>query len=329
VRVAATVTRAELFSAKPRRLGSARFWLDPDAVKLLGGGHIAFRELLKRVYAGIDVISDYAAQVAYYFVFSIFPLLFFLTALAPYLPIGPAVNEALSKVKPFLPGQAQSLVDERLQVLLTETRPKVLTLGILAAIWSASRGAAAIGTALNHAYEVKESRPYWKVQLSAVGVTVAGALLGLLAIAALIAGSSLGGWAAERLGIATVYHVTVQWLRWPVTALVIMLSAAMAYYFLPDVEQRFKYITPGSVTATAAWMLATWGFGFYVSHFGSYDATYGSIGGLIVLLTWLYISAAIFLLGGKINAVIEHASDEGKQPGEHSEREHVQVRHMK
>jgi membrane protein len=304
-------------------LGSAQFWLDAHAVKLLGGGPIAFRELLKRVYAGVDVISDYAAQVAYYFLFSLFPLLFFLTALAPYLPIGNAVNEALAKVRPFLPAQARSLVDDRLNVLLTETRPKLLTFGIVVAIWSASRGAAAIGTALNHAYEVKERRPYWKVQLAAVGVTVAGALLGLLAISALIAGSSLGGWAAERLGVATVYHVTVQWLRWPVTALVIMLSAAMAYYFLPDVDQRFQYITPGSVTATAVWMLATWGFGFYVSHFGSYDATYGSIGGLIVLLTWLYISAAIFLLGGKINAVIEHASDEGKKPGEHSADEHV------
>lgn len=302
-------------------MASARFWLALGAVKVLGGGHIAFRELLKRVYAGVDVIGDYAAQVAYYFLFSLFPMLFFVTALAPYLPIGNAVNEVMAKVKPFLPGQAQRIVDEHLQVLLTETRPKVLTLGILAAIWSASRGAAAIGTALNHAYEVNEQRPYWKVQLAAVGVTVAGALLSLLAIAALVAGSSLGAWAAQRLGVATIYHVTVQWLRWPVTALAIMLAAATAYYFLPDVDQRFKYITPGSVTATAMWMLATWGFGFYVSHFGSYDAMYGSIGGLIVLLTWLYITAAIFLLGGKINAVIEHASDEGKKPGEHAEGE--------
>jgi membrane protein len=294
-------------------------------VKLLGGGSIPFREILKRVYAGVDVISDYAAQVAYYFFFSLFPMLFFLTALAPYLPIGNAVNEALGKVRPFLPQEAQKVVDEHLRVLLTETRPKLLTLGILAAIWSASRGAAAIGTALNHAYEVREQRPYWKVQLAAIGVTVAGALLSLLAIAALIAGSSLGGWLAQRLGVATIYHVTVQWLRWPVTALVIMLSAATSYYFLPDVDQRFKYITPGSVIATALWMLATWGFGFYVSHFGSYDATYGSIGGLIVLLTWLYISAAIFLLGGKINAVIEHASDEGKKPGEHAEGERGSV----
>ncbi len=290
-------------------------------MKLLGGGRIPLREAARRVYAGLDAVSDYAAQVAYYLVFSIFPLLFFLTTLAAYLPIRSAVNESINRVRPFLPQQAQAIVDQKLDDLLTQTRPRLLTLGILIAIWSASRGAAAIGTALNHAYEVNESRPYWKVQLVAIGVTVIGAILGLLAVAALVAGSSLGYWAAQRLGVAGVYHVTVQWLRWPLTAAVVMLSAALAYYFLPDVKQRFKYITPGSVVATAAWMLATWGFGLYVSHFGSYDATYGSIGGVIVLLTWLYITAAIFLLGGRINAVLEHASVEGKAPGEHVEGE--------
>lgn len=282
-------------------------------MKVMGGGKIAVRDALKSVYGGLDVIADYAAQVAYYLVFSLFPLLFFLTTLAAYLPLGNAVNESMDRIRPFLPGQAQVIVDNKLNSLLTETRPKLLTLGILVAIWSASRAAAAIGTALNHAYGVPEKRPYWKVQLAAIGVTVVGALLGLLAIAALIAGSSAGAWLAAHLGISSVYQIAVQWARWPVTAVVIMLAAATAYYFLPAVEQRFKFITPGSVTATAIWMLTTWGFGVYVSHFGSYDATYGSIGGVIILLTWFYISAAIFLLGGKINAVLEHASHEGKQ----------------
>lgn len=273
------------------------------------------------MYAGIDAVVDYAAVVAYYLVFSLFPLLFFLTTLAAYLPLRSAVDQSIDRIRPFLPGQAQALVDEKLNELLTQTRPQLLTLGILVAIWSASRGAAAVTTALNRAYEVNESRPYWKVQLVAVAVTVVGAVLGLVAIAALIAGGSLGYWVANRLGMATVYHYIVQWLRWPITAIVIMLAAALAYYFLPDVKQKFRYITLGSVIATAVWMLGTWGFGLYVAHFGSYDATYGSIGGVIILLTWFYLSAAIFLLGGRINAVIEHASSEGKAPGEHVEGE--------
>jgi membrane protein len=293
-------------------------------VKLLGGGRIPLREVARRVYAGIDAVVDYAAVVAYYLVFSLFPLLFFLTTLAAYLPLRGAVNQAIDRVRPFLPGQAQSIVDEKLDDLLTQTRPRLLTLGILVAIWTASRGANAVAKALNRAYEVDESRPYWKVQLVVITVTVVGALLGLVAIAALIAGGSLGYWVANRLGMATAYHYAVQWLRWPLTAVVIMLAAALAYYFLPNVKQRFRYITPGSVVATTVWMLATWGFGVYVVHFGSYDATYGSIGGVIVLLMWFYISAAIFLLGGRINAVIEHASLEGKNPGEHVEGEKSQ-----
>ena len=290
-------------------------------MRLPGGGQIAFREVARRIYAGLDVISDYAAQVAYYLVFSLFPLLFFLTALAAYLPLQQAVFAGIDRIRPFLPDQAEALLYQNLNQLLTRTRPNLLTVGFLVTIWTASRGAAAVGTALNHAYEVKERRAYWKVQAVAITVTVVGALLVLLAIAALIVGGWAGAWLARRLGIATIYQIAVSWLRLPLTALVIMLAAALAYYFLPDVKQKFRYITPGSVTATTLWMLATWAFGLYVSNFGHYNATYGSIGGLIILLTWFYISAAIFLLGGKLNAVLEHASRHGKQPGQHEENE--------
>jgi membrane protein len=99
----------------------------------------------------------------------------------------------------------------------------------------------------------------------------------------------------------------------------IMTLAALTYYMLPDVKQKFKFITPGSVVATLTWMLGTWGFGQYVNHFGNYNATYGSLGGVIVLLTWFYISVIIFLMGGEINAILEHESEEGKAAGERSE----------
>jgi len=106
-----------------------------------------------------------------------------------------------------------------------------------------------------------------------------------------------------------------RWMRWPVTALVIMLCAALAYWLLPDVKQKFKFITPGSVIGTLMWLISTWGFAQYVAHFGSYNVTYGSIGGVIVLMTWFYISGFIFLIGGEINAIIEAASPEGKASG--------------
>jgi membrane protein len=146
-------------------------------------------------------------------------------------------------------------------------------------------------------------------------VTMGGGLLVLVGIAVLVAGGSAGLWAARHLYIADEYVMVIRWIRWPITAFVITLGAALSYYLLPDVEQKFKFIMPGSVIGTAVWFLASWGFSVYVSHFGSYDVTYGSIGGVIVLLTWFFITGFILLMGGEINAIIEQAAPDGKVSG--------------
>ena len=170
-------------------------------------------------------------------------------------------------------------------------------------------------TALNRAYDVKESRPLWKTEMLAFGMTIGGGLLLLVGIGVLISGGSVGQWAARHLSIADEYVTVLRWIRWPITTAAIMLVAALSYYLLPDVEQKFKFITPGSVIGTLVWFLASWCFGVYVSHFGSYDVTYGSIGGVIVLLTWFYLTGFILLMGGELNALIEDASPDGKESG--------------
>jgi membrane protein len=142
-----------------------------------------------------------------------------------------------------------------------------------------------------------------------------GAVLVLVAITALTAGGSAGFWLARHVGIGHQYVLVWSWLRWPVTAALNMLCVALAYYVLPDVKQRFKFITPGSVVGTLVWLVSTWGFAKYAANFGSYNVTYGSIGGVIVLLTWFYISGFIFMMGGEMNAIIEHAAPEGKDSG--------------
>jgi membrane protein len=290
-------------------------------MKLPGGGSIPFREFLKKLghEYSVDAVDDVSAQVAYYVLFSLFPFLFFLTTLAAYLPIGSSVNVAMSRVQSVLPADAFRIVDTHLHSLVSETRPKLLTIGLLVSIWSASRGVNAARTALNLAYDVTESRPFWKVQGLAIGMTIVSVVGVLFTIALLLAGGTAGAWLAGKMSIGAQYHVVAQWLRWPLTALFIMTLAALTYYILPDVEQKFKFITPGSVIATLTWMLGTWGFGQYVNHFGNYNATYGSLGGVIVLLTWFYISVFIFLMGGEINAILEHESAEGKVAGERSE----------
>ena len=275
----------------------------------------AFLQRLYEEYEN-DSVADCAASLSYYFLFSLFPFLFFLATLTAFIPyVHRAVDTVLARAHAILPGQAVALIEAHLRELVGTPRPRLLTLGLLATVYSASRGVDALRKTLNLAYDVKESRKWWRTELVAIGMTLGGALLTLVAVAALTAGGAAGFWLARHLGIASEYVLVWSWLRWPVTALVIMLCAALAYWMLPDVRQRFKFITPGSVIGTVVWLLSTWGFAQYVSHFGSYNVTYGSIGGVIVLMTWFYISGFIFLMGGEMNAIIEAASSEGKASG--------------
>jgi membrane protein len=292
-------------------------------MQLTGGGQLGFIELCKRVYREYehDAVADTAAQLSYYLLFALFPFLFFVAALTAYLPLRGPMDQLLSRVRPVVPREAMDLIDTHLRALVSQPRPRLLTFALAGSVWSASRGVDAVRRALNLAYDVTESRPWWRTQLASLGMTFAGAFLVLAAVALLIAGGQVGFWLAGKLGVQSYYVWTVRWLRWPVTALMIMTVAALAYYFLPDVKQEFKFITPGSVLGTLLWLLATWGFGQYVGSFGAYNVTYGSLGGVVVLLTWLYLSGFIFLMGGEVNAILEHASSTGKAAGARAEGE--------
>ena len=131
-------------------------------------------------------------------------------------------------------------------------------------------------------------------------------------------GPQIGEWIARRLGVGWAFEIGWNILRWPVISFFLIFGIAVLYYFAPDVEQEWKWITPGSVFAVIIWILASSGFSYYVNNFGSYNATYGSIGAIIVLLTWMYVSGFVILVGGEINSVIEHANAGGKAPGEKS-----------
>ncbi len=272
-----------------------------------------FRSLYHRYLD--HTLPDRAAQLGYYFIFALFPFLFFLVTLTAYLPLGGTLETMLEKVSDLMPPEAYQLIKGQLDTLVHRLRPKLLTGGFVVALWSASRGVDAIRTALNLAFDVKESRSFWKVQGIALLMTLATALLIVLAVIFIALGGKFGFWLAHRVNLGDDYLLIWKWVRWPVTALVIMLALALTYHLLPDVEQEFKLITPGSVTGAILWLLATWGFTFYAEHFGNYNVAYGSIGGVVILLTWLYISGLIFMLGGEMNAIIERASAEGKDNG--------------
>jgi membrane protein len=268
-----------------------------------------------------NAVADRAAQLAYYFLFSLFPFLFFLVTLTAYLPLRGATDEMLGRVGQVMPKQAFELIQDHLRDLLNTPRPRLLTLGIAITLWSASSGVDALRASLNLSYDVKESRPFWRTRGTALILTLLGSVAVLLAVSMIALGGKAGLWLAAKVGLSQQYTVVWTFLRWPATALVIISIAALLYYLLPDVKQRFRFITPGSLVGTALWLLSTWAFTLYAEHFGSYNATYGSIGSAVILMTWLYITGLVFILGGEINAILEHASPDGKERGARAEGE--------
>jgi membrane protein len=170
--------------------------------------------------------------------------------------------------------------------------------------------------ALNRAYDVKEGRPAWKLYPLSILYTIGIAALMIAAAALFLIGPQAMQWLAHQLGLEQLFVILWTWLRWPVVLLLLTLVVALIYYVAPDVEQEFRFITPGSVIAVLVWIASTLGFDFYIRSFANYSATYGSIGTIIVLLLYSYISAAVLLFGAEVNAVIEHHAPTGKRPGE-------------
>jgi membrane protein len=281
-------------------------------------GGMRIRDIGKSVWREVrdDNCMGQAAQLAFYLIFSAFPFLLFLATLLGYIPIPNLMDRIMEYLAPLLPGEAANLIRDNVRQLVTDQKGGLLSLGIGTALWTSSSAFVAIMDNLNRAYDVEEGRAFWKVRGIAILMTLGINVFIVLSMVLLIFGPQIGGWIASQVGLGAVFETTWNILRWPVIVLLLILAMALIYYFAPDVEQKWKWITPGSIFAVIVTIAASLGFSFYVNNFGSYNKTYGSIGTIIVLLTWLYIVGFVILVGGEINAEIEHASPEGKAPGE-------------
>ncbi len=294
----------------------AKFTEELREVWELGG--LSVKELGRRLVNEIqeDNVSGYAAQLAYYFLFSLFPFFLFLTALLAYIPVPDLMDKIMALLADVMPEEALHLVEDNMRELVTNQKGGLLSFGVLVALWTASSAITAITDSLNRAYGVKEGRPFWKVRGMAILLTMGLSLLLLISMLLLIFGPQLGGFIAAKVGLGSAFSIAWAILRWPLIVFLLILSLALVYYFAPDVEQKWKWITPGSVLAVVGWALASLIFTYYVDNFGSYNKTYGTIGAVIILLTWMYLTGFLLLVGGELNAEIEHASAGGKAPGE-------------
>ncbi|GGI91699.1 YihY/virulence factor BrkB family protein [Halopseudomonas pertucinogena] len=260
-------------------------------------------------------LSTYAAALAYRALFSVFPFILFLMALLGFLHLPAFFDWLREQAALALPPVAMQQVDPVIDQL-QRSQGGLMSFGILLALWTASIGVRALMNAMNKVYSVEESRPSWKLVLLSVAYTVGLAFMMLLAAGFMTMGPQVMGWIADQVGMEQILVAVWAWIRWPLAILLLMLAVALIYYATPDVEQDFRFITPGSAVAVVVWLAASLGFGIYVQNFADYNATYGSIGAIIVLLLYFYISAAVLLLGAQLNAVIEHLSVEGKDEGE-------------
>jgi membrane protein len=259
----------------------------------------AFGRALWRRVLETDLL-DYAGSVAFSAILSVFPFLLFVVSLASlFVPPG-TVAAVVEDVRRLAPPQAAEVVTNRIHAITSGPSPGIATVGAVLTLWSASGAVASLITAFDRAYEVRDRRPLWKTRGLAVLVTLGSAAFVVAAAAVALVTPAVTAHVGDTL--ATL----LRWLRWPVAALLMAVTVAVLYYFLPDVERPFRLFTPGSVVAVALWILVSLGFSFYAGHFGRYQVVYGALGGAIVLLFWLWISAIVVLLGAEINATLEH-----------------------
>lgn len=255
---------------------------------------------------GRDDMSTHAAALAYHVLFALFPFLIFLIALLSFLHIPRFFDWVLEEGERALPADAYRPLRDVVDQIQGQSQGGLLSVGVLAAIWGASSGIRSLMNALNVAYDVEETRPLWKRYVLSIAYTIGLAALMIAAAALMLLGPEGMEWLADQVGLSQVVVTLWTWLRWPVLVLILMLVAAIVYNVAPNVDQPFRFITPGAVVAVVIWVLAALGFSLYVSNFANYSATYGSLGGVVILLFFFFISSAVLLLGAEVNAEIRN-----------------------
>ena len=255
-----------------------------------------------------DNVSSIGSQLAYYLVLSIFPFLIFLLNMVQFTPL--ASKDILDSIVTVLPGDTQSMIKDIVIGIIDGSSGTLLSISVLAGLWTASSGIMHLLKAINKAYDYKEHRSFVKIKLISLVFTLILALVIVLVFGSLIFGELIGQKIFQLVNISSAFTIIWPILRIGISLIFMILTFTLLYKFGPSFPKgsrtSFKAALPGAIFVTLGWIGASLLFSFYVNNFGKYSVTYGSLGGIIVFLIWLYISSIIIVLGGEVNATMEY-----------------------
>jgi membrane protein len=279
-------------------------------------------ELLKRLAKEIqeDHLAAFAGNLTYKGLFALFPFFVFLLSLLGIFGAPQLLGDLIDRAGSVLPPGAVGFLEDQLLAIAGSKAQGAFTVGavvsILLALWGVSGAFRSVMEAMNVMYEIEEDRPFWKLLLISIFLSLGVAVLLLSALVLVVFGPEIGGAVADAVGLGSVFNLVWNIVQWPVLIFLVVLAFALIYYYAPDVEQRFRWISPGSIVAVLLWLLFSLIFSVYVERSGSFNATYGSLAGIVILMLYIYYSSFIMLVGAQLNQVIEEHIPEGKNEGE-------------
>jgi membrane protein len=277
---------------------------------------MSLRELKDALLRTYDDIEDHhtlqmAAALSYYFVMSLFPSLIVLSAIVTYLPVPDLFNHALNLMAIFIPPDSMGIVKKVLADVVTPNRTAFLSIGVVGTLWAASGGFAAAIEALNIAYDVQETRPFWKTRPLSIGLAVLIGLLLITALAVMIVGPQFGTWLSGRLHLSLLWQWIWPYIHWTISIGFTVVAVEVLYFLGPNVKQRFFATLPGAILAVGCWIGLSYLLGIYFRSFANFNKTYGTLGAAIALMVWLYWTGFAMLVGAELNAELAKKTKKG------------------
>ncbi len=269
------------------------------------------RQVLEKAF--VHNVFGLAGQLAFFFLLAIFPFLLLLATLLPYLTDPDALESLMAMLRPVVPPRSWTLVQGNVHTLLIEKREGLLSLSAVALSWSSSSGFVAVMEGLNVAYGVRETRPFWKVRLMAIGFTLVLGLMLTISIVLLVFGERLSILAEQHLAFPMIFW----WiLRWVAGLAFLILALDIVYHVAPNVRHRLRWLSSGAVAAALAWVVMSLGLRLYIPRFTRYEATYGALTAVISMMLWFYLSSTILLVGGELNSTLEQSESSAAEAAE-------------